>query len=236
MSFEFAAERATNYEGGLKARLFGNRATLNLNAYHLEYDNLQVSQLVNGAAFSVGNADARTNGFEIDYRHLLTPGLTVGGTVAYNDFKFTNYAGAPCNQRQTNGLAPGCALTTRTQNLTGKTGEFAPKVSGSFNVDVEVPLSDGVNLTANVSPTFSTSYYTQVGLDANAFQKDYVLLNARVGLADRDGRWQFQVIGRNLSNEIVAVNSFNGSVLPLSYGKVPIQRIGVAAQLTVNFR
>lgn len=233
-TFEFAAERATNYEGGLKARLFDNHATLNLNAYHLEYKNLQVSQLV-GASFSVGNANALSNGFEIDYRHAITRELTVSGTYAYNDFKFTSYAGAPCNQRQTNGLAPGCNLATRTQNLTGQTGEFAPKSSASFNVDLRQPLTDRIDLLLNANPIFSSSYYTQVGLDSNAFQKGYTLINARVGIASSDNRWQFQVIGRNLSNQEITVNSFNGSVLPLSYGKVPIQRRGVAAQISFNF-
>lgn len=233
-TFAFAPERATNYEAGVKARLFNNHATLNINAYHLEYDNLQVSQLV-GAAFSVGNANARSNGFEIDYRQAVTHELTLSGTYAYNDFKFTSYPGAPCNQRQTNRLAPGCNLTTRTQDLTGQTGEFAPKSSASVNVDWRSAVADKIDLLLNANPIFSSSYYTQIGLDSNAFQKGYTLINARVGIASHDDRWQFQIIGRNLSDRAISVNSFNGSVLPLSYGKVPIQRRGVAAQVSFNF-
>lgn len=233
-TFAFAPEQATNYEAGVKARLFNNHATLNINAYHLEYNNLQVSQLV-GAAFSVGNANARSNGFEIDYRQAVTHELTLSGTYAYNDFKFTSYLGAPCNQRQTNGLAPGCNLATRTQDLTGKTGEFAPKSSASLNVDWRSPLTDKFDVLLNANPIFSSNYYTQVGLDSNAYQKGYTLINARIGIASNDDRWQIQVIGRNLSDRAVSVNSFNGSVLPLSYGKVPIQRRGVAAQLSYNF-
>jgi hypothetical protein len=60
-----------------------------------------------------------------------------------------------------------------------------------------------------------------------------------VGVASRKDRWELLVIGRNLSGQAIAVNSFTvtGGVLasPLLYGKVPIQRQSVAAELHYNF-
>jgi iron complex outermembrane recepter protein len=238
ISFAFAPEEATNYEAGLKARLFGNNATLNISVYHLVYSNLQVSQFT-GLGFAVGNADAKTDGFDVDYRHAVTEHLTLGATVAYNDFSFTSYPGAPCTARQNAHLDPGCDLVTHTQDLTGKTGEFAPKVSGSVNIDWRSPLSGNVDVLVNLNPTFSTSYYTQIGLDPNTLQKSYTLFNARVGVASSKDRWELLVIGRNLSGRAIAVNSFTvtGGVLasPLLYGKVPIQRKSVAAELHYHF-
>ena len=164
ISFAFAPEEATNYEVGLKSRLFDNKATLNISVYHLVYDNLQVSQFT-GLGFAVGNADAKTNGFDVDYRHALTEHLTLGATVGYNDFKFSSYPGAPCTARQNAKLDPGCSTVTHTQDLTGKTGEFAPKFSGSVNADWRSAISNSVNLLLNVNPVFSSRYYTQIGLD-----------------------------------------------------------------------
>jgi iron complex outermembrane receptor protein len=238
ISFAFAPEEATNYEVGLKSRLFDNKATLNISAYHLVYDNLQVSQFT-GLGFAVGNADAKTNGFDVDYRHAVTANLTLGATVGYNDFKFSSYPGAPCTARQNAQLDPGCSPVTHTQDLTGKTGEFAPKVSGSVNADWRSAISNTLNLLLNVNPVFSSQYYTQIGLDPNTLQKSYTLLNARIGVASSDDRWEFLVVGRNLTGQAIAVNSFTvtGGVLasPLVYGKVPIQRQSVAADVHFNF-
>jgi iron complex outermembrane receptor protein len=233
-SFRFEPERATSYEAGLKARLFDNNAALNLSVYHLVYDNLQVSQFI-GAGFAVGNANAKTDGFDVDYRHALSERFTVGAVVAYNDFQFTSYAGAPCTLRQNAGLDPGCNPTTRTQDLTGKTGELAPKVSGSLSMDWRAPLTDRMDLLVNLSPTFSSAYYTQIGVDPNARQGGYTQLNASAGFSSRSKQWELRVIGRNLTDKAIAANSFNHATFPLTYGKVPTQRRAVAAQLRYEF-
>ena len=233
-NFSFAPERVTNYEGGAKIRLFANKATLNISVFHTELKNLQVTQFT-GSSYVVGNASARSNGFDVDYRQSITSSLSVAATVAYDDLKYTSYQGASCNSRQLAGLQAGCNLTTKTQDLTGKTGEYAPKWTGAFNIDWRHPVSSRLDALVNLNPNFTTKYYTQSGLDPNTLQSGFALLNARLGLASHDDKWELQLIGRNLTNKIAFVNSFNATTPSLAYAKIPIQRRSIALQLNVNF-
>jgi len=233
-NFMFAPERVTNYEGGAKLRLFNRSATLNISVYNTDLKNLQVTQFT-GTSYVVGNAGARARGFDIDYRQTITPSLSVAATVAYNDLKYTSYQGASCNSRQLAGLQAGCDMTTRTQDLTGKVGEYAPKVTGAANIDYRHAVNDTFDAVINLNPNFTTKYYTQSGLDPNTLQKGFVLLNARVGISAPDDRWAVQLIGRNLTDKIAFVNSFNASTPSLTYAKVPNQRRSFAVQFDVRF-
>jgi len=236
-SFEYEDERATSFEAGLRTTALSGAANLNLSAFHTEYESLQVTQFT-GFAFDVGNAaKATVSGLELDGRIALTEHLLASATVAWQDFEFDEYAGAACNLRQKAGLQDGCS--GETQDLSGATGQFAPELSANLELNYEQSLGDSLLFRGRVNVIYSDEYYTQLGLDSNALQDSYTKVNARAALASRDGRWELAVIGSNLTDEVVRVNSFDTPLstfgLPLTYINFVLPPRMFAVQGTFSF-
>ena len=82
--------------------------------------------------------------------------------ATWQDFEFKDYL-AKCNQRQINGLESGCV--NGAQDLDGKDGQFAPALSANVGIDYEADLSSDLLLKTNLNVIYSSSYYTQLGLD-----------------------------------------------------------------------
>jgi outer membrane receptor protein involved in Fe transport len=233
--FEFNQEQATNFEIGSKLNLLDGAATLNSALFYTEYDDLQVTQF-NGAGFEIGNAaEAVIKGLEVDYRHALSEKLTISATATWQDFEFGAYL-ANCNQRQLNGLEGGCI--NGAQNLDGKGGQFAPDLSANLGLDYETALTSNLLLKGNLNVVYSDSYFTQLGLDVNTEQDSYTKVNARLAIASSDDKWEVALIGKNLTDEEVSVNSFDSAIasnFPLTYVKFITQPRQLALQATYRF-
>ncbi len=241
--FEFEDEKATSYELGAKMTLWGNAATLDTSAFYIVYDNMQVSQF-SGARFQIGNAaKATVKGLELVYRQALTDEFTVSAMLTLQDFEFDEFKNFACNQAQLAGLQSGCVVDpvtrTATQDLSGKTGEFAPDFSANAALDYETPVGGSLLFRGNLNLVYSDSYYTQLGIDPFTQQDSYAKLNARVALAADDDRWEIALLGRNLTDEDVSVNSFNSPLaslgFPLTYVKFITQPRFFAVQATYRF-
>jgi iron complex outermembrane recepter protein len=93
----FDEEKARQYEVGLKSEMFDRRLRANLTAFYIDYEDLQVFQLVDGARLIVDNAaDATSKGYEVELLGLVTEGLTARASYAYLDAtydEFINEAG-----------------------------------------------------------------------------------------------------------------------------------------------
>ena len=213
-NYEFEPEQATNIEVGAKLSLARGAAMLNLAAYHTDYRDLQVTQFT-GFEFSVGNAaEATVQGIEVDYAHSLTKHLTLGITASYLDFEFDSYKNADCTLRQRAGLDPGCLPSTTgegmVQDLTGGVGEFAPEFSASVNLGAAVPINAGLLFKGTLNVAYSDEYFTQIGMDSNTLQGAFAKLNLRLAFQfGSRSTWEIALVGRNLTNEKVSVNSFN---------------------------
>ena len=247
-NYEFDPEQATNLEVGTKMILDRGAAMLNLAAYRTDYRDLQVTQFT-GFEFSVGNAaEAKIQGIEIDYAHTLTDYLTLGITASFLDFEFESYNNAPCTLRQQAGLDPGCMSSAtsedQVQDLTGGVGEFAPEFSADLNLDAVVPIKPKLIFKGTLNVTYSDEYFTQIGMDPNTLQDAYAKVNLRVALlVGARSAWEIAVVGRNLTNEKVSVNSFNslwsgaavpGEILP-TYVKFIQRPRSVALQASFWF-
>ena len=233
--FEFDDEKAINFEAGAKTALPSHAATLNVSIFHTTYDNLQVTQFT-GVGFNVGNAaQATVKGVEFDYRQALTEAWMVSAIATWQDFEFDDYRGAPCTARQREGLDSGCDPASGTQDLSGKTGQFAPEFSANFNLDYEANISSSLNFLGNVNVLYSDKYYTALGLDPNHLQGNYTKINARLALMTTDERWELALLGRNLTDKKVSVNSFDHPIFPLAYVKYITPPRSFSMQVTYRF-
>jgi iron complex outermembrane receptor protein len=93
----YAPDSLTNYEIGMKGEFLDHRLQVNLTAYHMEWDNVQLlffnpTELGN-TTFGVNGPNYNVDGGEIQVIAKVTDGLTVQGSATYNH---DTQANSPC--------------------------------------------------------------------------------------------------------------------------------------------
>ncbi|MCA8900588.1 MAG: TonB-dependent receptor [Hyphomonas sp.] len=209
----FDEETVTGFEGGMKATLF-DQLVLNLTAYDYDYEDLQVGAFdPDSISFKVLNAAAaRVKGVEADF-NWRTPaeGLWLRGSLALNDAKFEDFLSG-CYLGQTPALGCNINLNTTTgaylqQDLSGRRINNAPEVAATAGVLYTRDLANGLGMDLSFDATYSSDYYANLRQSPLDIQDDYTKLNASLRLFSRDDRWEFSLVGRNLTDEY----TFNAS-------------------------
>ena len=191
-AFEFSEEKATNIEAGTKTRFLDGRATFYATLYHTDIRDLQVSVFDGVLGYVVGNADARTQGVEVDTRFAITPHLTLRGAGALTDFKFTHYPNGQCYP----GQAPDGDLGQC--DYEGKKNQLVPDWQATLAIDWDKAITNSLELRTTADMFASGSYYLSPTLDPNQVQGSYAKFNLRVGVGAKDRRWEIALLGRNI--------------------------------------
>ncbi|MGA0602633.1 TonB-dependent receptor [Caulobacter sp. KR2-114] len=118
----YRPDTLTNYEIGYKAALLNHRLTLDLSAFYIDWQDIQIETDFNGITSNGNGGSARSDGVEASA--TLTPmhGLTLSGNLAYTDAQLTEDA-------------PG---------VNGRNGDALPNVpkwAASLNVDYDFPIT-----------------------------------------------------------------------------------------------
>lgn len=206
--FEYSAERAYNFEVGLKYS--SPTLRLNLAAFRTKYKNLQATiSLPSGALQTTNAAEATSKGIEGDLTWIVAPGLTFSANAAYLHARYGDYPGA-CPIGSTFCADPA------TGNARGGRLDAVPDFSGSASLAYNVPLNDdwALRFSGRVYHQSSAQYQSaQNPLDRTP---GYELFDASIALAQTKGL-TFSVSGKNLANK--AVRGFSGpSVGDAFYG------------------
>lgn len=88
----FQPDTLWNYEVGEKASFLDHRAILDVDAYDIEWRNIQTTDNVNGINQLVNAGNARVRGVEAQGSFRVVPALTIGGSAAYTDARLTTPA------------------------------------------------------------------------------------------------------------------------------------------------
>lgn len=89
---QYAPDDATNYEIGAKLGLFDRRVQVNLTAYRIDWNDIQIAvfnQNVSNQTFNTNLADARIYGVEGDIAIRATDELTINSGFSFNDSDLT---------------------------------------------------------------------------------------------------------------------------------------------------
>lgn len=199
---EFDNESSNAFEVGTKTAFWGNRATVNVAVFLTKFKDLQVSTFNGSSGFNVSNAaEATSKGVELDSRFLLTPDLVVTANLAYLNYKYDDYDGAPCTTAQlstqliTTGGTEGCI-----NDLSGETVTYAPTWSGALSGTYTLDVSNALEMRFTLDANFRSKYFLEADLDENAVQDAYWVLNGRMILAASAGTWDVALVGRNLTD------------------------------------
>jgi outer membrane receptor protein involved in Fe transport len=216
------------YEIGLKSEWFDKRVLFNIDVFHSHYSNLQVSAFEPGLTGGAGNtfvtnaATSVAQGVEIEAQWAATHELRLSANVNYLDSHFIDYEGAP-------GTLLDDATGVASQSLAGRPTEYAPSWSGSVTAAYTMPLPGGYTFTVAISPFFSTGYFLNPLTDFLLYQRSYSELNATLSLKSGDGHWSLDLIGKNLTNQVI-LSSFTSP-----YAAIKDEPINAALQFRYHW-
>jgi outer membrane receptor protein involved in Fe transport len=218
----FGDEKVKGGEIGLKSRLFDRQLTLNAAAYYYRYSNLQVgANEIQGTTLilrTLNAASANVKGIDFDatFAPRSVPGLRLSAAINYNHARYASFPNAPCGNGQT--IGQGCnqllnPVTGRftSQDLAGRPLVRAPEWMGSFGVDYDMPVGHDMKLSVGALGSFSSSYLLNLIDQPGFYQSGYMKVGANITLHGRDDRWEFALIGNNLTNRITSANCFNSN-------------------------
>jgi iron complex outermembrane receptor protein len=210
----FDPEYVWSYETGLKAVLAESRVFLNLSAFYMKWDDIQIAGFgtidrdgVPSFGVFTGNfGKARSMGLEFDMQARPAEGFELFATAAVLDTKFTEGDPVdPDDPLAEPNIAPGNNLP------------FAPdwKFSGGVQYAHPTPLGElSWRLEYIHTGPQSLTAFGANGNDLLGHQKDYGLLDARVALAVNDNL-TFSVWGRNLTDKTYATRYQNLAFPPI---------------------
>ena len=129
----------TSYELGWKAA-FGRRVQLDVVAYQIDWEDIQVASLVNGVSGLVNGGEATSRGLEASLLWRPAHGLTLGFNGAYNDASLDE--DFPVIVVPLGDALPGGVMEINT-GLAGDRMPYVPDLTWSATVDYTVPLANG---------------------------------------------------------------------------------------------
>jgi len=210
----FAPEKARGFELGAKTTLLDKQLRVNVTLFDYKYLDLQVDFFNSPIfAFQTVSAEARTKGAELDveYAPEAVHGLTLQSVINYDDAKYTTFIG-PCYAGQT--PAQGCNIPTATlpfQNLSGVQLGMSPKVTGTLGGRYSMPIGgSGVHMDWMANARYNGSYNASSFNNPLARMGSYVSIDAGIRLFTNSDRYEFAVVGKNLTNRFYVTGVVDG--------------------------
>jgi iron complex outermembrane receptor protein len=192
-STPFDPEEATNIELGLKTQTMGNRLLFNAAAFNIDYRDLQVFQLIEGARLVIDNAaDATSRGLELELAARPFEGLNISTGFAYLEAEYDEF------------------IDDQGNDFSGNTLTRAPENSGHLAIDYAWPAGERGVVTIGGE----YMYQGEIFFDPDNFElagdDGHSLLNARIAFETANGRWRFTVWGKNLTDELYYIHAIDG--------------------------
>lgn len=199
----FEPEVADNFELGLKTDFFDRRLRVNLAAFYIKFNDLQVTGVSEAGTIITNNAaDARIKGVEIETVIQPFEGLTLNGSLSLLDPTFRDYA-IEVFDPTIQGGPPFFIL-----NLNGERLPNIPKYSATVGANYKYVMGNGSKIYLGADAAFKGNTLTnELTLRANS----HTVVNARVGWASANGHWDISGWVRNLTNETYYVG---GGAIP----------------------
>jgi iron complex outermembrane receptor protein len=188
----YQSETGEGVEGGVKSTLLDGSLRLNATAFYYVYDDLQV-QLFDSVniQFDTFNAgELTTQGAEADFLWLPgVEGLTLRGALAYTDAEYTDEF-----------------INNEGDDLDGETPARTADWAGNLGFTWETPIFEDWMLGLSGDARYSDEWPLAdvIGTESQDSVWQY---DASVRLYSSDNKYELAVIGRNLSDEVVAYSN-----------------------------
>ena len=187
---DYTPEKITSYEVGYKSQWLDNTVTLNASAFHYDYSDFQVSQIV-GLSLNVTNAaGAQVDGLEFEGAWAPDEHWSLNGNLSYINAYYTDFF-------NTDGLNPTAGL----QDLEGNLLNESPRISANAGIAYSSdPFSWG-HLTGIVNASYRSRTYFREFNALRDSQAPYGLVNLNLIWDSPDGKYTGRLYANNLLNE-----------------------------------
>jgi iron complex outermembrane receptor protein len=189
----FDEETVNNYEIGVKTDFYDNRMRLNLAAFYMDYEDLQVfvASYESTVGLFVENAgEADIWGLEAEYFYAPTERLSFTATYAWLD--------AEIGDNEIEGVEEGNTLSR------------SPEHSASAAVQYRWPLGGLGDLLLRADYAWQDKFYFESANFELPAQDDYGLLHLRAALL-ADSGWELALWVKNATDEEYRVHAFDSS-------------------------
>jgi iron complex outermembrane receptor protein len=187
---DYTPEKLTSYEIGYKSQWFDNTLTFNASAFHYDYSDFQVSQIV-GLSLNVTNAaGAKVDGLELEGAWAADDHWSLNTNLSYINAYYSDFS-------NTDGLNPTAGL----QNLEGNLLNDSPRVSINAGIVYSSDKFDWGHLTALVNASYrSRTYFREFNAPGDS-QAPYGLVNLNLNWDSPDGKYSGRLYANNLLNQ-----------------------------------
>jgi outer membrane receptor protein involved in Fe transport len=212
---DYAQDSVWSYEGGAKLRLFGNRMQINSSVYYIDWKNPQLTVTLRCAFQYVTNAEKATSkGFDTQFQVKLFDHLTLNGTVAYTDARYSKDFGI--TSTSATGVASTLTIVRKDQPLGAPKwqynigAQYDAEVMGRYNAYVRADYQYSGTYLAGTLPGL-TGYDP---LTAKGRQTHFMTARAGVNV----GKMDAAIFVNNLTNSQNYLTFAHGQSSPLTTG------------------
>jgi iron complex outermembrane receptor protein len=185
---KFDPETVWDYEAGFKYRT--RWLSADLSAFHYKYSKLQVAQIVDGLPSTTNAADSKIDGVELTTTVKPWTPLSVTTSLSYLNARFTRF-------EELN------SLTGVIDDLAGNKLPGSTRYSSNVLAEYSIPIPGGNHLTLSGEWNWHDRLYFTEFNSPSTSQPSVSTYNAAARFTTDDGRWLFEVWGKNLSNELI---------------------------------
>ncbi|WP_157216851.1 TonB-dependent receptor [Flavisphingomonas formosensis] len=192
----FEPETLKNYEIGIKSELFDRRLRANIDAYYMDYRNLQVQTFgANGLVYD-NAGKAKVKGVEAEFEAVPVDKLTLGMNLGYQQFIYKTYVTGGVDIGET-GLDIARPRDTPKWNLKLSADYRFPEFGNGAEPFARIDARYRSKAFANITPVGVASTEAVTNIDP------YWIVDGRVGVRSFD-------LGRiKASASVWAMNMFN---------------------------
>lgn len=212
----YKAEQLTAYEVGVKSLLADRRVRLNMNAYFYDYKDYHVLNFA-GVGSLINNAKAEAYGFEFDFSAKPNENwlFSLNGSVSSSTL---------FDVRNANGFTADREMPIN------------PRRTLAASVAYETPAFGDKKMGFELSGRARSYFYNNPGNDSASRVPGYAIANARLFIADQDGKWEGSLSVKNLLDKRYTTSVFllGAGIANTRYGFYGRPR-WVSAELSYNF-
>jgi outer membrane receptor protein involved in Fe transport len=215
---EYGSDKTTNVELGVKSTLLEGLLSIDVAAFHVDWTNIQLLELVDSFGINGNGGKARSQGLEWTFGYVPVSGLTLNWSGAYTDAKLTSPAPA----------------------VHGDTGDplpYAPKwgtsLDGEYDWAAFADYKAFFGGTWSYVGTRNTDFGSSVDITEQVSLPSYHTYAVRLGL-DND-HYRVTLYGQNLADSR-GITSYQASGAPGLMGEMGvIQPRTIGVTLSAKF-
>lgn len=217
----YKSSTTRNYEIGVKSDFFDHRLTVDVSAFDIEWQDIQLQALIDDLSEIVNGGRARSYGAEWSANYVPLNGLTLGVNGAYTNAHLTE------------------ATPASVGGLPGDRLPYVPEWSGSANASYERPVSGAYSAFFGVDwKVIGDEYSTFEAAGTPRFHiPSYDIVDLRAGL--RATNWSVTLYVKNVGNAlgITDLNSLDRVLTgtPYTYATNIYTPRTIGGMLTVKF-